>query len=225
MRVINNLLRSLVSFLFDNRCSVCGKELEPDDVLFCKGCLEALARSNLQIEQIDELEFIIPLAPFDDVREAIHTLKYSGWKRLGRKLGVTLGEKLSRVDFLREFHILLPVPLHNTRKRERGFNQSLVISEGVSEVLGIPVEKKTVVRVKNTRSQTQLSEKERRKNVYEAFKVKAPDKITGKNIIIVDDVVTTGSTTKEITRVLKDAGARRVGVACIGRPKSKGENL
>lgn len=222
---INNLLHSLLSFLFDNRCSVCGEELEQDDVLFCKGCLEALARNNLQLEQTDELEFIMPLAPFDDVREAIHLLKYSGWKRLGRKLGVALGEKLSRVDFLREFDILLPVPLHKTRKRERGFNQSLIISEGVSKTLGIPVAKEIVIRVKNTRSQTQLSEEERGKNVNGAFSVKAPDKITGKNIVIVDDVVTTGSTTKEITRMLKDAGARRVGVACIGRPKNKGEIL
>ena len=111
---------------------------------------------------------------------------------------------------MEEIDIIIPVPLFGIRERERGFNQSLLIARGLFNSAGPSVESRWLIRKKSTRSQTEMGRDERKKNVHQAFEVQMPDKILGKRILLVDDVVTTGATLNECAAELKKAGAKAV---------------
>lgn len=115
-----------------------------------------------------------------------------------------------------EAHAILPVPLHHARRRERTYNQAELIARGISQATGIPVLNKALVRTRYTTTQTMLSAAERHTNLRDAF---APGKqsahIRGKVVMLVDDVLTTGSTLNTCATALLEAGARRVNVAAV----------
>ena len=111
----------------------------------------------------------------------------------------------------------MPVPLHPSRLREREFNQSAILASVIGERLGIPVLLNTLIRHVHTRPQVELGMKERKKNVVGAFSVQDDAMILGKDIVLVDDVYTTGATVGECARVLKRHGVGRVSVLTIAR--------
>lgn len=155
------------------------------------------------------------------LQSIIHGLKYQGYTSLGVKAGRKIGEVIEAADDLPKADVLLPVPLHPLKKRERGYNQSELISQGIEEVTGIPVRTDLLRRRKYTVSQTQLSLEERKENVGDAFEIneKRRDEVTGKSFILVDDVITTGSTINACAKALHDAGANRVHAAAIALAK------
>ena len=121
-----------------------------------------------------------------------------------------MGEILKKEEFSKGFDYIIPVPLYPSRKRERGYNQSRILAEEVSKTISVPLAEKVLIRKKKTKDQTHLSPEERERNVKGAFVVRANLTLQGKKVILVDDVITTGSTLKECARVLKEAGAREV---------------
>jgi len=145
------------------------------------------------------------------LREIIHHLKYSDRVSLAKPLGNILKACLEREPFSGD--LIIPVPLHRSRQRQRGFNQAELIAAG----LGRPMSTRVLRRRKNTPSQTGLTRNERKRNLAAAFEVSA--KVNG-NVIVVDDVYTTGSTMDEIARTLKRAGAGRVEVLTVARVAS-----
>ncbi len=113
----------------------------------------------------------------------------------------------------------MPVPLHKSRMRQRGFNQSIEISRVIAKRLKLPIEYKAVTRKKPTAAQTGLDAKQRQKNIKGAFELTG--KINHKHILIVDDVITTGATVNELARLLKKNGVEQVGVLSIARAPLK----
>jgi ComF family protein len=144
----------------------------------------------------------------DPLREVIHHLKYADRVSLARPLGRMLRECVDREGF--EGTVVVPVPLHRRRERQRGFNQA----ELLAKMLGRKVDNKLLRRRKNTPSQTGLSRSQRTLNLAGAFEVCGP---VAESIIVVDDVLTTGSTLHEISKTLKRAGAERVEVLTVAR--------
>jgi ComF family protein len=142
------------------------------------------------------------------LREIIHHLKYSDRVSLAKPLGNILRECLDREPFTG--NLIIPVPLHPSRERERGFNQAELIATRV----GRPVATHLLRRRKNTQSQTGLTRNQRKRNLAAAFETRGEVKGT---VIVVDDVYTTGSTMNEIARTLKRAGAERVEVLTVAR--------
>jgi ComF family protein len=142
------------------------------------------------------------------LREILHHLKYSDRVSLAKPLGDILKECLEREPFTG--NLLIPVPLHPSRERERGFNQA----ELIATRLGRPVATHLLRRRKNTPSQTGLTRNQRKRNLAAAFETRGEVKGT---VIVVDDVYTTGSTMNEIARTLKRAGAERVEVLTVAR--------
>ena len=138
----------------------------------------------------------------------IHNFKYRRKTTLGKSLGIRLGEILKKERLLEEIDYLIPVPLHPSRQRERGYNQSKILARGISEITALPLLDRVLLRKKNTRDQTDLSPEEREENVKDAFAVRDNSLLKGKGVLLVDDVMTTGATLKECSRVLKQAGAR-----------------
>ncbi len=146
--------------------------------------------------------------------QALHRFKYRG--EVG--LADPLGRMAAGVDFGgQNFEAVIPVPLHVSRLRERGFNQALLIGEGLGKKHKVKVLRRAIQRVRNTPPQVSLGPSDRKRNVRKAFAVVQPEKIRGKNLLLVDDVFTTGSTVNECARILKKAGAEKVLVLTLAR--------
>jgi ComF family protein len=151
----------------------------------------------------------------------IHAFKYGGVLSYGRVLGTLLAHRLrARTDALPQ--ALIPVPLHDTRHRERGFNQAYELSRPLSSLLGIEVDDELCRCKRPTVDQTELTAAERRRNVKNAFKLTRQPEYS--HVALVDDVLTSGSTTNEIAGLLKQAGVQRVEVWAIARAGHAAKN-
>jgi ComF family protein len=128
------------------------------------------------------------------IRRIIHNLKYKGIREIGTEMGRIYAASLRSSQFLDGIDVIIPVPLHPSREKRRGFNQSDCICEGISSVSGIPVRKDLLKRIALSDTQTKRSRYERWLNVEGIFDVPLHAEIEGKHLLIVDDVITTGST-------------------------------
>jgi ComF family protein len=154
----------------------------------------------------------------DELRTAIHSLKYEDRARIGFFLGKLLGDQLHKKT-IQELDYLIPVPLHPVKFRDRGFNQARWIADGLGKAVQKPVRTKLMKRIKHTISQTTLDRKERLNNMKKAFRINQD--VTDKNIAIVDDVLTTGSTISSMASMLKDAGAKTIVALTVATPLEK----
>lgn len=237
LRAFAGLKESVLDFVFPSHCLLCNSSISSDEIqdntyprnLVCRTCWDSLnilphpfcpiCRSFLDQEmrrcpkcpQSSSLSLNRSLGVFDPYYQTlIHHFKYNRKFSIGKNLGWRLGEILKKEEFTKGFDYIIPVPLHLSRKRERGYNQSKILAEEISRAVSVPVTKKVLIRKKKTKDQTHLSPEERERNVRGAFVVRANSVLQGKKVILVDDVMTTGATLKECARVIKEAGAREV---------------
>lgn len=147
----------------------------------------------------------------------IHAFKYDRRTHLARPLALLMLEQSA--DSLRQLQpdLIIPVPLHRSRLRERGFNQAVLLGKKLSCQLGVPLHIATLKRIRYTEPQIELSAAERQLNVKGAFSVIDPALVTGKRIVLLDDVMTTGSTLNECAKALKTAGADLVIATTVAR--------
>ncbi len=155
------------------------------------------------------------------LRDLIHLLKYERVRPAAGVLGRMLAETAAVLvaDFGKSRPVVVPVPLHPSKERQRGFNQSELIARAAVKILDarLPLNRGALIRRRATGSQTGLSRPQRRLNLRGAFEVVRPADIAGRDVLLVDDVFTTGTTVSECTRVLRRAGAGRVWVATVAR--------
>ena len=148
------------------------------------------------------------------IRMLIHNLKYNGIREIGYDLGRLYGLSLKTSGFINDIDIIIPVPLHPMKKRIRGFNQSETISMGIADATHLPVDLKSLARVLVSATQTKRSRYERWTNVEGIFQVLDSQTIMGKHVLLVDDVITTGSTIESCTNeLLKIEGVKVSAVA------------
>ncbi|MBN1158100.1 MAG: ComF family protein [Bacteroidales bacterium] len=151
-------------------------------------------------------------------RQILHELKYRGQCHVGVEMGRIFGSELKSTPF-EQVDLVHPVPLHRRKQRKRGYNQSALIAKGVAEVLGKPMEAGLIRRTVNTDTQTRKSRYERWENVAGIFSVKDPERLKDRHVLLVDDVVTTGSTLEACAAALIDLGHVRVSVAVLAYVK------
>jgi ComF family protein len=149
------------------------------------------------------------------LREAIHRVKFDGARTLGRCLGRWMARTLS--GEIAEVDLIVPVPLHPRRVRERGYNQSELLSEALSAASGITHAPRLLTKIAPTRSQATLGRHDRRRNLRGTFALSRGAVASQKRILLVDDIFTTGCTVEECARVLRRGGARGVRVATLAR--------
>lgn len=137
------------------------------------------------------------------VQQAIHKMKYADQPMIGYQFGRMTALEMQYADFFDGIDIIVPIPLHPIRLRERGYNQSEYISRGISEVTGIPIDTTHVTRERNTPKQALQRGDERKQNVNNAFAVNHPEQFYHKHILVVDDLVTTGETMRSCLKAMK----------------------
>jgi ComF family protein len=164
---------------------------------------------------IDKAIALMSLSEDDKFIKIIYSLKYDGFRRVGIELGRELGRFLIKNN-MTDYDFLVPIPIHHARKRERGFNQSEFICKGINLVTHIPINTKLLKRTKYTQSQTLLTKEERKTNIQNVFSLFIPStKLDGMTFLLVDDVLTTGSTINSAGSVLKNHGAKNVASATL----------
>jgi ComF family protein len=208
-------------------CPACLEKIEPFEKPVCKTCGELLPeRASVSLEQCVSCEHVKlafesaqAYGPYEGVlRELIHLLKYDRVRSAAGPLGQVIAAKLKQVGF-GEKALLVPVPLFKAKYRARGFNQAEEIARAVRKHAGLALNPYVMARRRDTGSQTGLTPLQRRENVRGAFHVRrrALRDIQGRNIILLDDVLTTGATANECARVLRKAGAAKVWVVTAAR--------
>jgi ComF family protein len=229
-------------FFFPPQCVLCRKFLLADRAgYFCKDCFDSISLNNSPICPRCGMMFeskeggdhfcsrCIGWSPFFDMarsvsvyegmlRKAIHFFKYNNKSMLAAPLGKLLSVYGVRRLSIKEYELIMPVPLHPRRLRQRGFNQSLVLARKAARAWGKKVSAESLKRLRWTTPQTDLSEKQRRKNVKGAFSCRE-EAVRGKKILLIDDVYTSGSTVNECARVLKSQGALKVAVLTLARTR------
>jgi len=230
---LHSVYRYFLDFFFPPRCvqcrsvgqSICGKclaRIEWVGAPVCRVCgqpLEKIVRHTCVDPHI--LRWVRSAAVYSGpMRRAIHALKYSSDRILALFL-VDIAFPRFEMPSL-EFDRIVPVPLGPLREKERGYNQSVLLAEALSLKTQIPLDGKCLIRFRETRSQVGLTQDERKQNVHRAFSASS---VAAKNILLVDDVCTTGATLQSCAEALRSAGAESVAGLTLARAILPGANL
>jgi ComF family protein len=239
---VPGLMRRAIRFFLPVHCSNCRSLLADDPIPhFCSDCWDAIslmpdarcARCDLPFPSTIATTYspnhvcqpcaerppsytkawtLYPYMP--PLQHAIRLFKYQGKVSLAAPLASLMIARLPPINFI---DVIIPVPLHIERLREREFNQSLLLADHIGRRLDIPVAYTNLVRTVSTPAQTTLSRKSRQKNLRRAFTVRRPDAIIKRRILLIDDVFTTGTTVNECAKVLRRAGSSDVFALTLSR--------
>jgi len=240
------LIRGTVQLLFPGICGVCGRSILADDNGFCSECRSALttdphptcprcaASVGPHISVLDgctlcrdlhfRFEKVFRLGPYDGLlREMILRMKYSEGETLAEMIGGLWAEHAE--NRLREVaaDVVIPVPLHWWRRWRRGYNQSDALAIMLASRLKLPCRTGWLRRIRHTPQQTLQTLTDRKANVRGAFRARFTARLRGKKVLLVDDVLTTGSTCHEAARALCETGATQVVVAVLARSHNPGK--
>lgn len=226
--VIKAFFKNISYLVYPNLCLSCLKEAALDDQIFCVKCIYDLPESEMHhslenqftdrligIEGIETGAAHYLFYEGGPIGEIIHKIKYKGRKDIALRLGKAYGERLKKSEHYQGIDFLIPVPLHRNRFKKRGFNQSEEICKGLSESLDVPVLVDNLQRILDTKTQTKLSKTQRQKNLKGAFKIKNSKELEAKSVLLVDDVLTTGATIEECSRVLKNIKGLKISVITL----------
>ncbi len=230
--ILRSSMISVGQMLSPSHCDICCEYLGTRTrrmEYVCDGCLDSLPSppsSNELIARlsknftIDDLSItnvfsLVAAEHSAPIMEILYSLKYRGISRIGLEFGREIGQTLRHLGLV-DFDVIIPVPIHHARRRERGYNQSERIGFGISQVLGIKIDSNALVRSRYTVSQTKLSADERKVNVIGVFSGgRNKSIILNKKVLLVDDVFTTGTTLNSCATALLELGALRVDVATL----------
>lgn len=221
-------LKDFLSLIYPNLCPACGTELVANEDIICTDCRYNLPQTNfhLQADNIVARQFwgkinvesayaLYYFTKGGKVQNLMHHFKYKGMQKIGNLLGTIAGEQLSKNATFSTIDYIIPVPLHKSRLRERGYNQATCFAEGLAEKLTATVEEHNLVRIKATQTQTHRSRFARFENMKEVFQVADADKLKGKHVLLVDDIVTTGSTLEACAIPLLEIPGMKLSIATI----------
>ena len=229
--LVQGIKKSLLDLLFPPRCvscremgsllcAKCRNEFELVEPPLCPRCgrpntngrlCPLCQRGPLQVDGVRSMAY------FDGtLREAIHSFKYSNLQDLAIPLGKLMGQYWEKTPLPAE--IIVPVPLHPDRLRERGYNQATLLARELGKSIGLPVAEDSLVRVRATRPQVELGAQERKENVRDAFHCSSAE-LAGKQVLLIDDVCTTGATLEACAIALRQIGASSVWAFTLARAR------
>ncbi len=226
--MIGDWFRAGIALFYPPTCIVCGEPIAHRTAGLCMRCHIGLPRTHLHKELDNRSERLFwgkvhleRVSAFcyyhkgDRFAHLLHLLKYKNRKDVGLIMGRMMGEELSQSGFFTDIDIIVPVPLHVKKKRQRGYNQSEVLAAGVSQVTGLPVQSGGVVRNRYTDTQTRKTVFERWDNVKNVFMVQNSELFCSKHILLIDDVLTTGATCAACADALLQVEGVRVSILVL----------
>jgi len=220
-----NPFRDFINLLFPDLCIVCNENLQKNEQHICVNCLYGIPKTNFHLLPDNPIEKRfwgkVPIfrgtaffyfhkgSPF---QKLLHALKYKGNKEIGEVLGKhAAADLLDSIDFS-DVDVIIPVPLHPKKFKKRGYNQSEWIAKGMSEILNIPQDSTTLYRVRENTTQTKKTVFERYENTEGIFELLDKNTFSGKHVLLVDDVLTTGSTLEACIKALLKTDTIKVSI-------------
>ena len=207
MRLIKEIKESLLHLAFPHVCEGCGNDTIEVNNLLCLRCLSSFPETNFQFYPNNPVEKLFwgrmavtyATAQYYFTKESLiqnlmHQLKYRGNRDLGLFLGTLMGTGLGASNRFSFIDALVPLPLFAARERKRGYNQAMILCEGIAGIMNKPILKEVIIRTTNTESQTKKGRTERWQNMEGKFELIHPAAIEGKHVLLIDDVITTGAT-------------------------------
>ncbi|MCE1200479.1 MAG: ComF family protein [Bacteroidia bacterium] len=226
MSGVRVILNDLLSLFYPEVCPCCGELLNHTEKTVCLSCHYLLPRTGFEQHADNPVARLFYgkvrlhaamacyfFAKHGRVQPLIHELKYKSNREAGLFLGREMGKALRASEIYRDVSVLVPVPLHPKRERKRGYNQSEIIAQGIHEVTGLAISRNNLVRGVATQTQTKKTREERWKNVKDIFFVQHPEAFAGRHLLLIDDVITTGSTIEGCVKALEPIDGVRVSVA------------
>jgi len=199
---MNNFIKQLLDWIYRKKCYICGKETSTVSV--CDKCIAKVELNPLQpLNNVHLLEVYSASIYTSSMRELIRGLKYHNKRDLAKPIAQIMYNYWKSLKINRTNFEIVPMPLHPKRKKERGYNQVLLVAEEFSKLTGYTINTKIVKRIRNTEPQYRLSKVERKKNLEGAFEVNAKEH-KGKKLLILDDITTTGATLEELKNTFEN---------------------
>ena len=222
------LINDFLSLIYPRYCEACGSNLYKHEDLICNQCIITLPHSNYHLLSVNEINLLfagrVPLVHalcifnFEKsgrVQKLIHALKYQNQMGLGIWLGNYYANLLKAKSILDDVDLLIPIPLHKNKLKQRGYNQSECFAKGLSEVFERPMLNNCILRLSETSTQTKKKKFERWQNVEGVFKINNPSILENKHVLLVDDVITTGATIDATWQAIKDIEGIKISVISI----------
>lgn len=210
------IISSIIDFVFPRQCHICGETLGAEAQYICAPCLSRLPRTlfhrvpdnPMERRFMGQFPFRAATGHFfysrdSDVAALIHDFKYRNFQGLARYMGEVVASELLTTGFLSDIDFILPIPMHFLKKAGRGYNQTEEICKGISKITGIKVNY-NLVASRGHRTQTSLTLEQRIKNLDGVFRVKKPEDLNNKKLLLVDDVCTTGSTLSSAASIIAE---------------------
>ena len=229
----SRLINSILELFYPSICAACGTSLFRWEHLVCTRCRNFLPHTGYERNEENPLAQLFYgrvrlkavtscyfFSKEGKVQHLIHELKYKGNRDAGVFLGQELGKTIKDAPLFQDIDYLIPVPLHPKREKKRGYNQSMVIAQGVSEVTGIQIGADFLIRSVNTATQTHKSKEERWQNVKDIFELRHAERLEGKYVLLIDDVLTTGATLEACAHLLSSVPGITIScatAACAGQ--------
>lgn len=228
MLQLSRLVSDTISLLFPELCNACGTNLYEGEKDICTKCLYTLPYTdyhnypaNRVAKQLwgrlpcNAAMAMLYFRKGAKVQNLIHHLKYKNKTDVGIKLGNLLGARLKLSHQYSDIDLIIPVPLYLKKERQRGYNQSKYIADGIATALNVPVSTVHLSRIKETSSQTKKSRYTRYENMQDVFNLSHADELSGKHILLVDDVMTTGATLEACGLSLLNGGIKKLSIATL----------
>jgi len=213
---MKNLIANFLGLLYPNLCLICGENLLKNEQQICLKCISEIPRTNFHLQKDNPVEkrfwgkadimkatsffFFTKGSPF---QKLLHELKYRDNKEIGELMGKYAAADLIEDAVFSTIDYIVPIPLHPKKYAKRGYNQSELICNGMAKILNKPVDTKTLIRTRENTTQTKKSVFERYENTAGIFELKNVETFKNKHILLVDDVLTTGSTIESAIQALK----------------------
>jgi len=236
--MLGQFLKGLINIVYPNVCLLCRRQISQDAQLICVNCTSVLKNNAppfcqkcgrqlithnelglCALCQRNKLHFKRAYSAFlyaGEIRQLISLFKYKGKMSLSRPLANMLTEFVKQYKIpLQQMDVIMPIPLHSARLREREYNQSQLLAQELVNKFDLRLDTKSLMRARNTIPQVNLSDKQRWQNISGAFKLRKTKSISNKTVLLVDDLMTTGATCSEAACILRDGGAKEVYVLTL----------
>ncbi|WP_199327769.1 ComF family protein [Dysgonomonas sp. HGC4] len=227
--MVKTILNHFFELFSPRLCVCCEERLVSSEKFICLNCLHKLPKTNHLTSADNKLEVffagrfpfvrIVSFAYFvkgGDIQKIIHEIKYKNNPHLAVYVGEICGREILKSSYFEDVDFIVPIPLHKNRLKTRGYNQALMLANGISKQTNIPVNTDNLIRIIDNPSQTKNSKFERWKNTEGIFGIKDEDQFKDKHILLIDDVITTGSTLEVCAKLITSCPEAKISIFTVG---------